>query len=143
MDHKGQVYDLFHHNTIFYVPFIVSSRKYGFLWNHPGMGRVEFARNHTRWAADSAKQLDYWVTAGDDYAEILENYTSVTGKCPMLPVWAAGYWQCKLRYKTQEEVLETAREYKKRGLPLDVIVIDFFTGATSAIGNSTGGTGRM
>jgi len=44
----------------------------------------------------------------------------------MLPAWAAGFWQSKLRYRTQEELLSVAREYKRRGLPLSVIVIDFF-----------------
>ena len=43
-----------------------------------------------------------------------------------LPDWASGFWQCKLRYETQEELLSVAREYKRRGLPLSVIVIDFF-----------------
>ena len=44
----------------------------------------------------------------------------------MLPEWAAGFWQCKLRYETQEELLEVAREYKRRNLPISVIVIDYF-----------------
>ena len=43
-----------------------------------------------------------------------------------MPPWAAGFWQCKLRYKTQDELLGIAREYKRRGLPLSVIVIDYF-----------------
>ncbi len=51
----------------------------------------------------------------------------------MLPEWALGFWQCKLRYRTQEELLNVAREYKKRGLPLSVIVIDFFIGLTREI----------
>ena len=44
----------------------------------------------------------------------------------MLPEWAPGFWQCKLRYKTQDELLGVAREYKRRGLPLSVIVVDYF-----------------
>ena len=44
---------------------MVSSRGYGFLWNSPAVGRVELANNGTRWVADSARQIDYWVTAGD------------------------------------------------------------------------------
>jgi len=43
-----------------------------------------------------------------------------------MPEWAQGFWQCKLRYKTQDELLSVAREYKKRGLPLSIIVTDFF-----------------
>ena len=70
--------------------------------------------------------IDYWITAGETPAEILENYTAVTGRPGEFPDWASGFWQSKLRYHDQEEVLRTAREYKKRGLPLSVIVIDFF-----------------
>jgi alpha-D-xyloside xylohydrolase len=44
----------------------------------------------------------------------------------MLPEWAAGFWQCKLRYRNQDEVLEVAREFKRRSLPLSVLVIDYF-----------------
>jgi alpha-D-xyloside xylohydrolase len=66
------------------------------------------------------------VTCGESYAEILEHYTSVTGKAPSFPDWASGFWQCKLRYQTQDELLNVAREYKRRGLPLSVIVADFF-----------------
>jgi len=70
--------------------------------------------------------MDYWITAGDTPAEILSNYTAVTGHAPMMPDWATGFWQCKLRYQTQDELLSVAREYKKRDIPLSAIVIDFF-----------------
>ncbi len=55
----------------------------------------------------------------------------------MLPEWASGFWQCKLRYKTQDELLNVAREYKRRGLPLSVIVIDYFHWTRRATGSST------
>ena len=66
------------------------------------------------------------MTAGDTPAKTLEAYTNVTGKAPMMPEYGMGFWQCKLRYWTQEELLSVAREYKKREIPLDVIVADFF-----------------
>jgi alpha-D-xyloside xylohydrolase len=45
---------------------------------------------------------------------------------PMMPEYGLGFWQCKLRYQTQEELLSIAREYKARKLPIDLIVVDFF-----------------
>ena len=108
------------------MPFVVSSRKYGFLWNNPSLGRVEFAKNMTRWTSQGTQQIDFYITAGDSYADILENYTSVTGRAPKFPEWASGFWQCKLRYHTQDEVLELAKEFKKRDLPVSVIVIDYY-----------------
>ena len=79
----------------------------------------------TRWISYGSKQIDYYITAGDSYANLMENYTDVTGHAPEFPWWASGFWQCKLRYKTQEELLNVAREFKRRGLPLSVLVIDF------------------
>lgn len=123
---KGTDLELAHRNSQASVPFMLSSLGYGFLWNNPGVGRATFGTNITTWEAFSTKQMDYWITAGDTPAEIEEAYASVTGTVPMMPDYAMGFWQCKLRYQTQEELLEVAREYKRRGLPISVIVIDYF-----------------
>ncbi len=126
LDLKGCVLELAQRNTQISVPFLLSSRGYGFIWNNPSIGRAELARNHTLFYAEAARQIDYLVIAGDTPKEILKKYTDLTGKAPLIPEWALGFWQCKLRYRTQEELLEVAREYRRRGLPLSVIVIDFF-----------------
>lgn len=126
LDLKGADLELAQRNSQASVPFLLSSLGYGFLWNNPAVGRVNFGKNITTWEAFSTKKLDYWITAGDTPAQIEEAYANATGKVPMMPEFAMGYWQCKLRYQTQEELLEVAREYKRRGLPISVIVVDFF-----------------
>ncbi|WP_306118230.1 MULTISPECIES: TIM-barrel domain-containing protein [unclassified Roseitalea] len=126
LDQKGCVIDLLQMNTEVAIPFTISSRGYGLVWNNPGIGRVELAANRTRWVMDCTAQLDYVVIAGEGPAAILQAYTGLTGRPPMMPRWAMGFWQCKLRYRTQDEVLDIARQYKRRGLPLDCLVIDFF-----------------
>lgn len=126
LNQKGNDLELAQRNSQASVPFMISSLGYGFLWNNPAVGRVMFGKNITTWEAYSTKQLDYWITAGDSPAEIEEAYAAVAGTVPMMPEWAMGFWQCKLRYQTQEELLNVAREYKKRGLPISVIVIDYF-----------------
>lgn len=123
---KGCSLELTHRNSQISVPFVLSSAGYGFLWHNPAIGQVHFSLNVTEWSAPSTKQLDYWITAGDSPAEIEESYATVTGKVPLMPDYGLGFWQCKLRYRTQEELLTVAREYKRRQLPIDVIVIDFF-----------------
>lgn len=123
---KGMQLELAHRNSQASVPFCISNKGYGFLWNNPSVGDVVFGLNITSWHALSTKALDYWITAGDTPAEIVTAYSAVTGTVPMMPDYAMGFWQCKLRYQTQEEVLNVAREYKKRNLPISVIVIDFF-----------------
>ena len=125
-DLKGCSLELAHRNSQISVPFFISNRGYGFLWNNPAVGTAVFAENITQWKADSTKKIDYWVCAADTPAEIVENYTEVTGRPTELPESLMGLWQCKLRYRTQEELLEVAREYHRRGIQLDVIVIDFF-----------------
>ncbi|WP_229521608.1 glycoside hydrolase family 31 protein [Paenibacillus monticola] len=118
--------ELAHRNSQASVPFVLSSLGYGLLWHNPAIGRVSFGRNVTEWVAESTKQLDYWITAGDTPASIQANYANATGHVPMMPEYGLGFWQCKLRYWNQEQLLEVAREYKRRGLPIDVIVCDFF-----------------
>lgn len=126
LDQKGCVIDLLQLNSQVSIPFLLSSRGYGFFWNNPAVGRVELGQNHTRWIAEATSKLDYWITLGDTPAQIVERYADATGHAPLLPEWAAGFWQCKLRYSSQEELLSVARAYKARGLPLSVIVIDYF-----------------
>jgi alpha-D-xyloside xylohydrolase len=125
LDQKGIVIDLVQRNAEVSIPFLLSNRGYGFLWNSPAIGRVELGGTATRWVSDSARQIDYWVTTGSP-GQIAHRYADVTGHAPMLPDWAAGFWQSKLRYRTQEELLAVAREYRRRELPLSVIVADFF-----------------
>jgi alpha-D-xyloside xylohydrolase len=123
---KGCMLELTHRNSQVSVPFVLSSLGYGFLWHNPAIGRASFNLNVTEWSVPSTKQMDYWIVAGDTPAEIEEAYAAATGKVPMMPEYAMGFWQCKLRYRTQEELLEVAREYRRRNLPLSVIVVDFF-----------------
>ena len=126
LNKKGAILELAHRNSQASVPFMVSSRGYGFFWNNPAIGTAVFGANKTEWYAKRCKKLDYFITAGDTPAEIEEQYSAATGRTPMMPEFGLGYWQCKLRYRNQEEILAVAREHKKRGLPMDAIVVDFF-----------------
>ncbi|KAL4866827.1 hypothetical protein BDV12DRAFT_187145 [Aspergillus spectabilis] len=123
---KGSDIELAHRNSQASVPFALSSLGYGFLWNNPGIGRAVLGTNTMSFEAYSTKALDYWFVAGDTPAEIEEAYAKATGYVPMMPEYGLGFWQCKLRYWNQEELLDVAREYKRRNVPLDVIVCDFF-----------------
>ena len=126
LDLKGSTLELAHRNSQASVPFVVSSAGYGFLWHNPAIGRATFGTNRTEWVAESTDQLDYWITAGQGPADIAAAYADATGHAPMMPEYGLGFWQCKLRYTSQEELLAVAREHVGRGLPLDVIVADFF-----------------
>ena len=126
MNLKGCNLELAHRNSQASIPFYISSLGYGFLWHNAAIGEVHFGSNTTEWIAESTKQLDYWITAGDTPTQIEQAYADATGKAPMMPEYGLGFWQCKLRYYNQEQVLSVAREYKKRNIPLDVFVIDYY-----------------
>ncbi len=126
MDLKGSILELAQRNSQISVPFMMSSLGYGLLWNNPAVGSVTFGKNYTEWVARSTKQMDYWITAAGTPKAIMESYTAVTGRAPMFPEELMGLWQCKLRYRTQDEVLTVARQYKEAGIKIDQIVIDFF-----------------
>lgn len=125
-DRKGSSSQIIHYNTKASLPVVYSSLGYGIFWNNPAPGRVELTKNHTMFVADSAYQADYFVYAGETPADTMKIYCDLTGYAPRFPRWAAGFWQCKLRYESQDEVLAVAREYKKRGIPINAIVIDYF-----------------
>jgi alpha-D-xyloside xylohydrolase len=125
-DLKGCNLELAHRNSQASIPFYLSSLGYGFLWHNAAIGEVHFGKNTTEWVAESTKKMDYWITAGDTPTQIEQQFAACTGTVPMMPEYGLGFWQCKLRYYNQEQVLEVAREYKKRGIPIDVIVIDYY-----------------
>ena len=123
---KGAVLELMQRNSQSSVPFVYSSAGYGFLWNNPAVGQAIFGINETIWFAQATQMMDYWFTVGDCPEKVLHQYADATGHAPQMPEFAIGFWQSKLRYRTQEEVLRAAEEYTRRQIPLSVIIIDFF-----------------
>ena len=126
MNLKGCNMELAHRNSQASIPFVLSDNGYGFFWNNAAIGEVHFGLDTTEWVAEETRQLDYWITAGLTPKDIVQNYMKVTGLPPMMPEYGLGYWQCKLRYYNQEQVLDIAREYHKRNIKIDVIVIDYY-----------------
>jgi alpha-D-xyloside xylohydrolase len=126
LDLSGCVVDLGQRNAVVCIPVLVSSRGYGFLWNTPASGRVELGVDRTRWVAERTAQLDYFVYLGATPTDVLARYFDLTGWPRPVPTWVTGFWQSRTRYVSQAELMEVAREHWRRGLPLDVILVDFF-----------------
>ncbi|HEX5787133.1 MAG TPA: TIM-barrel domain-containing protein [Woeseiaceae bacterium] len=76
-------------------------------------------------AADTGTAVDYYVVAGDGADDVVAGYRRLTGKATMLPKWAFGFWQSRERYKSGDELLGVLEEYRKRGIPIDNIVLDW------------------
>ncbi len=77
------------------------------------------------WWGEMQDGIDYYFVYGDNMDEVISGYRTLTGKAPIMPKWAMGYWQSREKYNTQEEVLSTMAEFRRRGIPIDNIVIDW------------------
>lgn len=76
-------------------------------------------------ASESGKAIDYYYIAGDKADDIISGYRSLTGKAVLLPKWVYGFWQSRERYTNQQELVDVVKEYRKRKIPLDNIVLDW------------------
>ena len=75
--------------------------------------------------SEMGDQIDYYFIHGKDIDEIISGYRTITGKAPVMPKWAMGFWQSRERYRSQDQLLDVVREYRKRNIPLDNIVLDW------------------
>jgi alpha-D-xyloside xylohydrolase len=108
------------------VPFMVSAFGYGLVWDNPSKTTVELGSNGRNvWASEVGDRVSYFIIAGQTSDEIYEGYRLLTGITHMLPKAVYGYIQSKAIYPTQEQILDVAKGYRDRKLPLDVIVVDF------------------
>ncbi len=76
--------------------------------------------------SEVADQIDYYFIHGETIDKVIAGYREITGRAPMMPKWAMGLWQCRERYRSQDELLSVVREFRQRGIPLDNIVQDWF-----------------
>jgi len=108
------------------VPFMVSSRDYGLIWDNPSKTTIDLGFNlQNVWSSEVGDRVSFFVIAGDDTDQIYEGYRQLTGVAHMLPKAAYGYIQSKAIYPTQDQLMDVAKGYRDRNLPLDVLVVDF------------------
>ncbi len=116
------------------VPVITSSKGYMLLWDNPAVttiaveatGDPNAGRNVLRWSSEAGKAIDYYFCYGDGAAEsALKAYRRLTGAAPLMPKWMLGFWQCKERYASQEELLGVAKKYRELKVPVDGIIQDW------------------
>jgi len=109
------------------VPFAVTNKGYGLVWDNPSKTIIEPGFNEqTKWTSQVGNRVSFFVIAGETADEIYAGYKLLTGPTPMLPKAAYGYIQCKQRYASQKELLDVAQGYRDRHLPADVLVVDWF-----------------
>jgi alpha-D-xyloside xylohydrolase len=94
-----------------------------------GPGGVQLAmrppQDTTTFRSELGEAIDYYFFYGPELNRVIADYRQLTGETPLFPKWAYGYWQCRERYHSQQEILETAAEFRKRRIPVDVLVQDW------------------
>jgi alpha-D-xyloside xylohydrolase len=96
---------------------------------HGGTGGVHLAvrppQDTTTFRSEVGQAIDYYFFYGPELNRVVSEYRLLTGKAPLFPKWAYGYWQCRERYHSQQEILDTAAEFRKRKIPVDALVQDW------------------
>ena len=126
-NYRGESVDISQENSNISVPLMLSSKGYGIFWNNTSRSRFNnrFA-NYLYISSEVADVIDYYFLYGPDFDKIIAGYRELTGQAPMFGKWAYGFWQCKNRYKSQQEILDVARKYRDLHIPVDNIVQDWF-----------------
>ena len=122
---RGQHQYLYQQNMKAVVPVLVSTHGYGVLMDSYAAMTFHDDAFGSYLASETDDELDYYFVYGPELDEVVRQLRSITGKAPMLPKWAYGYVQSKERYVTQQELIDVVREYRRRELPLDCIVLDW------------------
>ena len=122
---RGKSRQLYQQNMKAVVPYFVSTKGYGVLVDCSSLMTFhDDAQGSYIWA-DVVDELDYYFIAGGTADAVTRGYYFLTGKPPLLPKWSFGYVQSKERYVNAEEIFEVVREYRRREIPLDVVVLDW------------------
>ena len=90
---------------------------------YPNVDSKERAKQS--WWSEMSKQMDWYFIAGANPDEVISGYRKLTGKAPVMPKWAMGYWQSRERYKTSDEMLSALKGFRDRQFPIDNIVLDW------------------
>ncbi len=126
-NYRGEAVDLSQDNTNISIPLLLSSRGYGVFWNNGSRSRFNNRFVHAFYlSSEVSDSIDYYFLYGPDFDHIIGAYRELTGPVPLFGKWAYGYWQCKNRYDSQQELLAIAQKYRDLHIPLDNIVQDWF-----------------
>jgi alpha-D-xyloside xylohydrolase len=126
-NYRGETVDLSQENTNIAIPLLVSTNGFGIFWNNPSRSRMNNRFVHALYlSAEVADRIDYYFIYGPEPDLIIARYRELTGEVPLFGRWAYGFWQCKNKYESQQELEAVAAGYRERHIPVDNIVQDWF-----------------
>ncbi len=126
MNLRGKTQYLTQHNLKAMVPVLNSTKGYGLLFDAGCAMKLEAESDtESTMMLDAAKQVDFYFMKGETLDDVVAAYRQLTGGCPMMPRYLFGYTQSKERYCSQQEIIDVLSEYRKRQVPIDMIVQDW------------------
>ena len=126
-NYRGEAVDISQDNTNISIPFFLSSNGYGIFWNNTSRSRFNNRFLSALYiSSEVADVIDYYFIYGPEFDRLIGGYRELTGAPPLFGKWAYGFWQCKNRYKRQDELLAVAHKYRELHIPVDNIVQDWF-----------------
>ena len=125
LNHRNKEVLLVQSNRTAVVPFLVSTANYGVLWDNYSKTLFKDDKDGFSFESKVGNGVDYYFMVGDNMDKVISNYRKLSGKAPMFAKSAYGYWQSKERYRSFDDLLFVAREYRERALPIDNIVQDW------------------
>ena len=125
MNYRNNSILLSQSNTNAISPVLFSSNNLGIFWDNYSATTFSDKEGISEFYSKMGDGIDYYIFVGDNANQVISEYRNLTGKAVMLPRWAFGYWQSKERYKTQDELLEVGKRYRKEKIPIDCMVQDW------------------
>ena len=126
MNHRNQQIHLSNGNTNICIPYFTSEKGYGVYWDNPGISDFSDTPYETSFSSQVGHCSDYYFLYRDGTQDgVIACVRDLTGKATMFPLWTMGYWQCRERYKSPDELCDVLDKYRKLEIPLDGIVQDW------------------
>lgn len=125
MSQRNVTLNMVQGNTEDYIPFFVSVKGYGLFWDNYSPTLFTDNPDSTSFKSDVGDCIDYYFMYGGNADGVIAHMRDLTGQSPMLPLWTFGFFQSKERYKSQDELVEVVKQYRKLGVPLDGIIQDW------------------
>jgi alpha-D-xyloside xylohydrolase len=126
MNLRGKTVELYQFNMKVSVPMLISSKGYGILWDNYSLSKFTDNSQGLEIWSEVADGIDYYFIAGQNTDEVISGYRKLTGQAPLYPKWAYGFFQSKERYRSHDEIVGIVDEFRRRQIPIDCIVQDWY-----------------
>lgn len=126
MNHRGKHLFLMNGNTNICIPYFTSDKGYGLYWDNPSATNFDDDDSGLSFKSVTGDMVDYYFMYKDGTQDgVMNCLRLLTGKSTMFPLWSMGFWQCRERYASSDELCEVLDKYREQKVPLDGIVQDW------------------